>query len=449
MTVKKRIVSLILAASMLLACPGSAVSAAQLHPPTPLPAGEKLYGVDVSAYNGNIDWTALAGNDIDFVIMRGGKQPSEEEAYYEDDKFDLNYEAAHNVGLKVGVYIRCGATTWESFEASINAFLETIDGKQFDYPVYLDVEEDAQAALGKEVMTKYVLDALAMIEAAGYEAGVYANLNWFTNYLDRDAIAAEGYPLWLARYTHDDTSNDYSEHYCMWQYSNKGDLAGNGSSAIDLDVSYMDFNYYPENWQETDDAYASVLPLKAYIRYNVNFTPSYADFETPMRDVSMPPSTECEIQEVYKNGWCRFMYQSDGVRRVGYLPITSFLETLPANMEERSAFGQVQTYGRSDFFQRIGNLERHDICRVVLERDNVVEVIYPVADGYKLGWFSAYDWELSKLKLLQSYVLGKNSLTAAELEMVDLNQDRVADVFDLGLMRRKVSAVPIPTQIDF
>ncbi|MDE5564362.1 MAG: hypothetical protein K2I93_04350, partial [Oscillospiraceae bacterium] len=308
--------SLFLAVSMLLACPGSVLSAADaLHPPTPLPTGEKLYGVDVSAYNGNIDWTALAGNDIGFVIMRCCKQPSEKEPYFEDDKFDLIYEAAHSVGLKVGVYIRCGATTWESFETSVNAFLETIEGKQFDFPVYVDVEEEAQAKLGKEVMTQYVLDALAMIEDAGYPAGVYANLNWFTNYLDRDAIAAEGYPLWLARYTHDDTSNDFSEHYCMWQYSNKGDLTGNGSSAIDLDVSYMDFNYYPGNWQETDNAYDSVLPLKAYIRYNVNFTPSYADCETPMNGVSLPPSTECEIQEVYKNGWCRFKYQADGVRR--------------------------------------------------------------------------------------------------------------------------------------
>lgn len=441
MTMKKRIISLFLATSMLLACPSSAVSAAELHPPTPLPAGEKLYGVDVSAYNGNIDWTALAGNDLDFVIMRGGKQPSEKEAYYEDDKFDLNYEAAHSVGLKVGVYIRCGATTWESFETSINAFLETIDGKQFDYPVYVDVEEDAQAALGKEVMTKYVLDALTMIENAGYKAGVYANLNWFTNYLDKDAIAAEGYPLWLARYTHDDTSNDYSENYCMWQYSNTGDLAGNGSSAIDLDVSYMDFNYYPENWQEVDSAYASILPLKACIRYNVNFTPSYADFETPMNDVSLPPSTECEIQEVYKNGWCRFKYQSDGVRRVGYLPIASFLEGLPSNMEERPVPAQVPTYGRFDYFQRIGNLDRYDTCRVVQERDGAVEVIYPVDGGYKLGWFRAFDWELAYLNLLQTYVLGRNSLTPAELNVVDLNRDGVVDVFDLGLMRRKVLTV--------
>ena len=184
MLIQKRIMPLLLTLLLLLPCfclaePEKA-AAIELKP--------MLQGVDVSSYNGVVDWQLLAGNGIRFVILRAGKLPSEDEEYFTDDQFERNFEEARKYGLKVGCYMRCGATSWEKFEESINLYLETIKGKKFDYPVFLDVEEEAQQKLGKEVMTQYTLDGLAMIEEAGFHAGCYANLNWFTNYIDRDQI---------------------------------------------------------------------------------------------------------------------------------------------------------------------------------------------------------------------------------------------------------------------
>ena len=412
-----------------------------------------MHGVDVSAYNGVVDWQLLAGNGIDFVILRGGKLPSEKEEYFEDDQFDINYEEARKVGLKVGVYMRCGATSWEKFEEAVNLYIETIKDKEYDFPVFLDVEEDAQQKLGKEVMTQYTLDGLAMIEEAGYKAGVYANLNWFTNYIDRDLLEEKGYPLWLARYTHDYTSNDFSDHYFMWQYSNKGQLAGNGkgATAIDLDICYVDPNYAPERFMEKDNCLDGYLPLHVFPSSDEEQTACYMDCKTPISGATITPTTECVIQEVYTNGWCRFFYITSEGRRVGYLPLNKLLgEMLPDATEEITSPGIVPTYTRSGMTLRAGSLARRDVCRVTKRNENVVQLVYPVSDGFKLGWVSKDEWELSYLLLLQDALHKRVTLTENELYCVDCNNDGIADVFDLGLMRRNLlsGAVANPDSVE-
>ena len=412
-----------------------------------------MHGVDVSAYNGVVDWQLLAGNGIDFVILRGGKLPSEKEEYFEDDQFDINYAEARKVGLKVGVYMRCGATSWEKFEEAVNLYIETIKDKEYDFPVFLDVEEDAQQKLGKEVMTQYTLDGLAMIEEAGYKAGVYANLNWFTNYIDRDLLEEKGYPLWLARYTHDYTSNDFSDHYFMWQYSNKGQLPGNGkgATAIDLDICYVDPNYAPERFMEKDNCLDGYLPLHVFPFSDEEQTACYMDCKTPISGATITPTTECVIQEVYTNGWCRFFYITSEGRRVGYLPLNKLLgEMLPDATEEITSPGIVPTYTRSGMTLRAGSLARRDVCRVTKRNENVVQLVYPVSDGFKLGWVSKDEWELSYLLLLQDALHKRVTLTENELYCVDCNNDGIADVFDLGLMRRNLlsGAVANPDSVE-
>lgn len=399
----------------------------------------KLYGVDISTYQGDVDWPMLAGNNINFVIMRGGKRPTETDEYFKDDRFEQNYAGARSVGLKIGVYLYCGATTWETFEATVYAFLESIEGKQFDYPVYLDVESDAQTALGKEIMTQYVLDALAIITEAGYPAGVYANLNWFKNFLDGEAIAAQGYPLWLARYTYDCDSYDYSDTYSMWQYSDKGNLKGHGGTAIDLDVSYVDFNYHPELHPTPDEAYAPYLPLKAHTLENAYFAPYYADMETKIGGASVFPSDECVIREVYTNGWCRFSYPTNAGDRIGYLPVSVFLPEPPGNYVPMQAESLIMTYSRADLTEGIGWIDTNDNCWIVLEQNETFLAIYPVSGGWKLGWYPL--WSAEDAVLVMEYLHGKRILSQRQTEKYNLNDDDMIDVFDLGLVRRKILGI--------
>ena len=402
-------------------------------------AAEVIYhGVDVSTYNGDIDWTLLAGNDIDFVIMRGGKLAKEGTEYYEDDRFDANYAAARRVGLRVGVYLYCGATTWESFEAAVNEFLVTIEGKEFGYPVFLDVESDAQTKLGKEVMTKYVLDGLAMIREAGFNAAVYANLNWFRNFLDGDAISAEGYPLWLARYTYDYTIQDYSDTYCMWQYSDKGDLNGNGSSAIDLDISYVNFNYFPEHFPEINEACEPFLPLRTHVWEEEYYTPYYADMETEISGASVFPTDECIIREIYTNGWCKFIYPTKMGNRIGFLPFSTFLPANPDTYTETiTAEWYLPVYSRPDLAEEIGYIAKGDEIRII-QRDgeDKVMALYPVYGGWKIGWYQKKVWSAEDAAFVMDYLHGKRTMQSNEKRIYDIDENGIVNVFDLAYVKK-------------
>lgn len=124
--------------------------------------------------------------------------------------------------------------------------LESISRKQFEYPVFIDIEEASkQIELGKETLTSYILTALSMIKDAGYTCGVYANKNWFTNYIDIERIKNAGYEIWWTQYpsgTHavEPTEYDKSDICNIWQYSSKGSINGI-SGDIDVDVSYKEY----------------------------------------------------------------------------------------------------------------------------------------------------------------------------------------------------------------
>lgn len=204
-------------------------------------------GIDVSHHNGSINWNSVSNSGIDFAIIRAGSTAVDGEILYKDRKFYTNYSGATNAGIKVGAYYYCGAYTREGFESNAYDFLEIIDGKSFDLPVYIDLEQASkQRALGKDTLTTYVLSALDIISDAGYNAGIYANRDWFKNYLDESKIRESGYHIWWAQYPSgsyavDPTDYDKSSLCGIWQYSSLGRINGiNGN--VDVDVAYVDYN---------------------------------------------------------------------------------------------------------------------------------------------------------------------------------------------------------------
>ena len=189
--------------------------------------------IDLSHHNTVTDFAAVKNAGIYGVILRAGYG---REASQKDRKFEEFYAAAKAAGLHIGAYWYSYADRVADAAQEANACLSCIQGKQFDFPVYYDLEESSTAALGKAACTQLAVDFCTAMEQAGYWAGVYANTNWFTNYLNFDPLAAK-YTIWLA---------DYRENYNttfkrdMHQYTSTGRVAGI-SGNVDCNRCTRDF----------------------------------------------------------------------------------------------------------------------------------------------------------------------------------------------------------------
>lgn len=193
------------------------------------------YGVDVSFWCKTSDFEKAKAAGIDFVIIRAGSTGNK------DPYFEENYERAKAAGLKVGAYYYTYAMSVAEAEADAEEYMSFICGKQFDMPVYVDIENISQQSLSRQLLTEMTISFCDRIAATGYYAGVYANRNWFTTLLNYDTLAPV-YELWIARWTDDGTPNeDYSDRFGVWQYYDKGRVDGIQGNA-DLNVCYKDYS---------------------------------------------------------------------------------------------------------------------------------------------------------------------------------------------------------------
>ncbi len=202
----------------------------------------RFNGIDVSKFQGTIDWPAVAADGVDFSIIRlGYRGYGYTGNIVTDPTYTTNIEGAEAAGLDVGVYFFTQAITVEEAIEEANYVLTQLDGRELDLPVYIDIEEitydigrQDSANLNNEQRTA-ICDAFCdTIEAGGYEAGIYANKYWLTSLLDSTALAAEHH-IWLANYTEE---TDYAGDYEMWQYTPSGVIDGITANTVDLDVLY-------------------------------------------------------------------------------------------------------------------------------------------------------------------------------------------------------------------
>lgn len=174
--------------------------------------------IDVSCWNSEIDYDAVKASGIDSVIIRAGYG---REVYQKDSQFENHYAGARPAGMNIGVYWYSYADSVQDAITEAEACLECIAGKQFELPIYFDMEENWQTALGRATLTTMATAFCQTIEEAGYRAGVYSNVNWFTNFLDYNRLAAE-YSIWLAQWG----TSTYSYDCDIWQYADDGSVPG-------------------------------------------------------------------------------------------------------------------------------------------------------------------------------------------------------------------------------
>lgn len=216
------------------------------------PVSEKFAkGIDVSEFQGTIDWQAVADSGVKFAVIRSATTNLSNATFITDSCFAQNYADAKAAGLKIGTYMYTCANSNEEMRANINDLLGIIAGKQFDLPVYLDIEQASrQSELGKDALTDVISYGCSLLRAAGYQPGVYANKNWYSNYIDADRLRSEGVEIWMAAWPYSDRAADpadydYSAECKIWQYSSSGSVSGI-SGRVDVDVRYGKFEESPK-----------------------------------------------------------------------------------------------------------------------------------------------------------------------------------------------------------
>lgn len=186
--------------------------------------------IDVSEWQGNIDFGKVKKSGIDCVVLRAGFG---RESSQVDAEFEKYYNSAKSAGLKIGVYWYSYAVDVADARSEARACLEVIKGKKFELPVFYDMEENFQTSFGKVNLTKMAKAFMNEIIKGGYRAGVYANANWFQNFLDFDELYGTYY-IWLAQYY-----NEPQFKCDMWQYTSSGEVSGIKGN-VDLNVIYSD-----------------------------------------------------------------------------------------------------------------------------------------------------------------------------------------------------------------
>ena len=209
------------------------------------------FGIDVSVYQGNINWEQVSKSGIDFAILRLGYGDN---FTSQDDKQFINYvNGASQYGIPYGVYLYSYATTihgvvsldTDSKSSDSEAYhalrvLNSLNGWQknnLKLPVFIDMEDNSTIFTGKPILTGIASNFCNILTLNGYKCGVYANKNWLNNYLD-SAFLASKYDIWLAHYI---DATDYNGLYQIWQYSSTGSLAGIPSQFVDMNVSYKKY----------------------------------------------------------------------------------------------------------------------------------------------------------------------------------------------------------------
>lgn len=211
-----------------------------------------IKGIDVSKYQGNVDFAKVKAAGYSFVILNAGYGRY---ASQKDPCFETNYKNAKAAGLDVGAYWYSYATNVDEAKQEAAVYLEAIKGKQFEYPIYFDLEEQKTFAQGKTVCSNIVKAFCDALEAAGYFAGLYISRSPLQTYITSEVAAR--YALWIAEYN---SKCNYSGSYGMWQYSSTGKVNG-VSGNVDMDYCYVDYpatikaggyNGYPKQTASTD-----------------------------------------------------------------------------------------------------------------------------------------------------------------------------------------------------
>ena len=204
--------------------------------------GGEWKGIDVSYWQGNINWKAVADSGIDFAILRVGYRGYSSGKMFEDSTFARNARGAMANGIKIGVYFYSAAITEDEAIQEAAWVCNRISGYGITYPVVYDFEDFGKyrcASLTGADVTKNALAFLNYVSAKGYSPMMYANPSDLSKYLSRSSFPMK---FWLAHYVKGapEKKSSYAGSYQMWQYTSQGTVPG-VSGPVDMNIAYFGY----------------------------------------------------------------------------------------------------------------------------------------------------------------------------------------------------------------
>lgn len=317
-------------------------------------------GIDVSKWQGKIDWSSVKKSGIEFAIIRVGYR-AENGKIYPDANADYNIQQAQKADILVGVYFFSTAVNTQEATEEAAFVADAIKGYKISYPVVYDCEgyensDSRMHSLSAKERTENAVSFLSYIEKQGYTGMFYASKGALENSSYWDISKLEkNYKIWLAHYpspTYPQVENpSYSGKYDMWQYTNRGVVSGIEGNC-DMVVSYAVFKEAKakdKNATKTDAA-----PPKA--QQDLIFT-SASDSVTAKDEVNLRlgPSTKYDVAGVLKsgtfltrtgigsNGWSRLDYNGKTV-----YAITSYLSDKVIEIKKEDIVDGVKFTAKSD-----------------------------------------------------------------------------------------------------
>ncbi len=206
-------------------------------------------GIDISHHNYksdangyiSLDWDAVKAAGIEYVIIRAG-----DASIGLDPTFEISYTDAKAAGLDVGVYFYTRATSVDEIRREAYLVLSALEGKQFEYPIYLDLEDESLMGIDPAILNEMCVEFFTILQRSGYYTGLYVNHEWLYNLIDKDT-ALSRFEIWYARYPALSEGEEYvwnvdenGEHLGMWQYTDSGMIEGI-DTVFDLNFAYKDY----------------------------------------------------------------------------------------------------------------------------------------------------------------------------------------------------------------
>ncbi len=189
-------------------------------------------GIDVSQYQGNIDWKRVSNDDIKFAFVRASA------GLATDKKFRVNAQGAHNNGIPVGAYHYATFSNTADAQKQAKYFVKLLKSVQITYPVVLDLEQNqATGRVSKSKLTAAGIAFMDIVKQAGYKVMLYSNENFFITHIDAKTVQSKGYDLWVANYNEQPTKVAHK----IWQHTSYGQVDGI-STRVDINIAYQNMS---------------------------------------------------------------------------------------------------------------------------------------------------------------------------------------------------------------
>lgn len=200
-----------------------------------------LFGIDVSTFQGEIDWKKVKEDGVDFAFIRIGRRGATTGLLYPDDRFEENYQGSKNNGLLTGIYFFSQATSVKEAVEEADWVIKQLKDKEIQLPVVYDLEdvylEDETARtenITREEATSYAIAFCNEIARHGYQPMIYTYLYWAENLYNMENLSE--YPIWFAQYHQEKPQLEYP--ISIWQYSNEGKIDGI-TEDVDLNILFI------------------------------------------------------------------------------------------------------------------------------------------------------------------------------------------------------------------